>query len=488
MLNLNISTIVPKKVTDRIVFTGKNFSITDNILKKLITLKDIKILKNLLSEKKNENFFCIDNFGSTPEKTIFINSKENLSSMELQQLGGQVISKFKNKSDINIFFNNEEQTNENVFYNFFLGATLKKYSFLKYKTFIPERKKDNLKNLNLIVKNKNFFLLIKKKIFSLASSVFFTRDLVSEPPNVLNPERFVKEIKKLSSIGVKIKVYDLNELKKLGMNAIIGVSQGSKNLPFFVTMIWKPKKYNNKKPLSFIGKGVCFDTGGISLKPAKFMEDMKYDMAGAGAVVGLMKSIALNKINKYVIGAVALVENMPSGSAQRPGDIIQSYSGKTIEILNTDAEGRLILADAIYYVEKNYKPDLIVDLATLTGAMVVALGNEYAGIFSNNDNLANKLMKSGEIEGEKLWRFPLHKNYDELMNSEVADVQNINYSGGAGSITAAQFLQRFIFKNTPWAHLDIAGVAWTKKDLDIVPKGATGFGVKLLTNFVENYN
>jgi len=272
------------------------------------------------------------------------------------------------------------------------------------------------------------------------------------------------------------------------MNAIIGVSQGSKNLPFFVTMIWKPKKYNNKKPLSFIGKGVCFDTGGISLKPAKFMEDMKYDMAGAGAVVGLMKSIALNKINKYVIGAVALVENMPSGSAQRPGDIIQSYSGKTIEILNTDAEGRLILADAIYYVEKNYKPDLIVDLATLTGAMVVALGNEYAGIFSNNDNLANKLMKSGEIEGEKLWRFPLHKNYDELMNSEVADVQNINYSGGAGSITAAQFLQRFIFKNTPWAHLDIAGVAWTKKDLDIVPKGATGFGVKLLTNFVENYN
>jgi len=488
MLDLNISTTIPKKVTDRIVFTDKNFNITDNILRKLIIFKDIKALKNLLDEKKNENFFCINNFNVCPEKTIFINFKEDLSSIEIQQLGGQVISKFKNNSDINIFFNSEEQKYQNMFYNFFLGATLKKYSFLKYKTVIPEKKKDNLKKLNLIVKNKVFFHSIKKKIFSLASSVFFTRDLVSEPPNVLSPEMFVKEIKKLSSLGIKIVVYDLNKLKKLGMNAIIGVSQGSKNLPFFVTMEWKPKNHTNKKPLSFIGKGVCFDTGGISLKPAKFMEDMKYDMAGAGAIAGLMRSVALSKINKYVVGAVALVENMPSGSAQRPGDVVKSYSGKTIEILNTDAEGRLILADAIHYVEKHYNPDLIVDLATLTGAIVVSLGNEYAGIFSNNDKLANTLIKSGEVEGEKLWKFPLHKNYDDLMNSEIADVQNINYSGGAGSITAAQFLQRFISKNTAWAHLDIAGMAWTKKDLDITPKGATGFGVKLLTNFVENYS
>jgi len=487
MLNLNIVTTVQKKIIDRIIFTGENFNVTDDILKKSITLKNTKSLKNLLSENKNENFFCLNTFNSENEKIIFVNFKGNRSTIELQQLGGQVISKFKNNSDINIFFNSEEHKYENMFYNFFLGATLKKYSFLKYKTSIPEKKKDNLKNLNFIVKNKNFFLSLKKKISSLASSVFFTRDLVSEPPNILNPERFVREIKKLSSLGIKIVVYDLNKLKRLGMNAIIGVSQGSKSLPFFVTMEWRPKNATNKKPLSFIGKGVCFDTGGISLKPAKFMEDMKYDMAGAGAVVGLMRSVALSKIKKYVVGAVALVENMPSGSAQRPGDIVKSYSGKTIEILNTDAEGRLLLADAIHYVEKHYNPDLIVDLATLTGAMVVSLGNEYAGIFSNNDNLANKLIKSGEVEGEKLWRFPLHKNYDELMNSEIADVQNINYSGGAGSITAAQFLQRFISKNTSWAHLDIAGMAWTKKDLDIIPKGATGFGVKLLTNFVENY-
>jgi len=488
MLSLNIVTTFSKKITDRIVFTGKNFNVTNEIFKNSVDLKNIKFLKSLLNEKKNDNFFCLNNFNFGPEKTIFINLKENLSTVELQQLGGQVISNFKEKSDINVFFNVEDQKYQNVFYNFFLGATLKKYSFLKYKTLISEKKKDNLRNLNLIVKNKAFFQELKKKIFSLASSVFFTRDLVSEPANVLNPEKFVKEINKLSSIGVKIKVYDFNKLKSLGMNAIIGVSQGSKNLPFFVTMEWKPKNSTNKKPLSFIGKGVCFDTGGISLKPAKFMEDMKYDMAGAGAVVGLMRSVALSKIKKYVVGAVALVENMPSGSAQRPGDVVRSYSGKTIEILNTDAEGRLILADAIHYVEKHYNPDLIVDLATLTGAMVVSLGNEYAGIFSNNDNLSNRLIKSGEVEGEKLWKFPLHKNYDELMNSDIADVQNINYSGGAGSITAAQFLQRFISKNTPWAHLDIAGMAWTKKDLDIIPKGATGFGVKLLTNFVENYN
>jgi leucyl aminopeptidase len=271
------------------------------------------------------------------------------------------------------------------------------------------------------------------------------------------------------------------------MNALLGVAQGSKNLPYFVTITWKPNNSKNKKPLSFIGKGVCFDTGGISLKPAKFMEDMKYDMAGAGAVVGLMKTLALRKSKSYVVGAVALVENMPGGSAQRPGDIVKSYSGKTIEVLNPDAEGRLILADAIYYIDEQYKPELIVDLATLTGAIVVSLGSEYAGLFSNNDKLSEKLMKAGEIENEKLWRFPLHKNYDKLMDSKIADMQNINYSGGAGSITAAQFLQRFIKNSTPWAHLDIAGMAWTKKDLETIPTGATGYGVKLLNKFVEKY-
>ena len=340
----------------------------------------------------------------------------------------------------------------------------------------------------MVTKNKNFFSNVKNKIENIINGVFLTRDLVSEPPNYLNPEKFVSEIKKLSKLGLKIEIFDNSKMKKMGMNALLGVAQGSKNLPYFAVITWKPSNAKNKKPISFIGKGVCFDTGGISLKPAKFMEDMKYDMAGAGAVVGVMKTLALRKSKSYVIGAVALVENMPGGSAQRPGDIVKSYSGKTIEVLNTDAEGRLILADAIYYIDETYNPELIVDLATLTGAIVVALGNEYAGLFSNNDKLSERLMKAGEIEDEKLWRFPLHKNYDKLMDSKIADVQNINYSGGAGSTTAAQFLQRFLKQNTPWAHLDIAGMAWTKKDMDIIPTGATGYGVKLLNRFIEeNY-
>jgi leucyl aminopeptidase len=341
--------------------------------------------------------------------------------------------------------------------------------------------------LSISTKNKNFFYKIKKDIDNIVNGVFLTRDLVSEPPNYLNPQMFVNEIKKLSKLGLKVEVFDHSKMKKIGMNALLGVAQGSKNFPYFVTIKWKPNNSKNKKPLSFIGKGVCFDTGGISLKPAKFMEDMKYDMAGAGAVVGLMKTLALRKSKSYVIGTVALVENMPGGSAQRPGDIVKSYSGKTIEVLNTDAEGRLILADAIYYIDEQYNPEFIIDLATLTGAIVVSLGNEYAGLFSNDDKLSEKLINVGEIENEKLWRFPLHKNYDKLMDSKIADIQNINYSGGAGSITAAQFLQRFLKNKTSWAHLDIAGMAWTKKDLDIIPTGATGFGVKLLNKLVEKY-
>jgi leucyl aminopeptidase len=441
-----------------------------------------------LQKNKDEDYFVFNYHSSGPKKIIFINHKDNKDEFEYQNIGGKVISEIKSAKEINVIFSNENKTLENYYFNFFLGCFLKKYSFTKYKTIF--KKNENTKEIiNLLItsSNKNFFIKIKNNIENIINGVFLTRDLVSEPPNYLNPERFVSEIKKLSKLGLKVDVFDYSKMKKIGMNALLGVSQGSKNLPYFVTITWKPNNSKNKKPLSFIGKGVCFDTGGISLKPAKFMEDMKYDMAGAGAVVGLMKTLALRKSKSYVVGAVALVENMPGGSAQRPGDIVKSYSGKTIEVLNTDAEGRLILADAIYYIDEQYKPELIVDLATLTGAIVVSLGSEYAGLFSNNDKLSEKLIKAGEIENEKLWRFPLHKNYDKLMDSKIADIQNINYSGGAGSITAAQFLQRFLKNRTPWAHLDIAGMAWTKKDLDIIPTGATGYGVKLLNKFVEKY-
>ena len=241
----------------------------------------------------------------------------------------------------------------------------------------------------------------------------------------------------------------------------------------------------SKNPLAFVGKGVCFDTGGISLKPARFMEEMKYDMGGSAVVVGLMKSLALRKAKINVVGVVGLVENMPDGNAQRPGDIVKSYSGKTIEILNTDAEGRLVLADALTYTEEKFKPKFIVDLATLTGAIIVSLGEEYAGLFSNDDKLSERLHEIGNNINEKVWRLPLHKNYDKLIDSKYADVQNINYAGGAGSITAAQFLQRFIKNKTPWVHLDIAGMAFSKKAANLNSGGATGFGVRLLSDLIK---
>jgi leucyl aminopeptidase len=486
MLDLKIIPNVNSNADFYIFFCEKNFSFNS---KKLLFIDiNYKEINSLLLKNKDEDYFVFNFYSSKPKKIIFINQKDNKDDFENQNIGGKVISEIKSAKEINVIFSTENKSLENYYFNFFLGCFLKKYSFTKYKTIF--KKDENAKEIiNLLItsSNKNFFIKIKNNIENIINGVFLTRDLVSEPPNYLNPEKFVSEIKKLSKLGLKVDVFDYSKMKKIGMNALLGVAQGSKNVPYFVTITWKPNNSKNKKPLSFIGKGVCFDTGGISLKPAKFMEDMKYDMAGAGAVVGLMKTLALRKSRSYVVSAVALVENMPGGAAQRPGDIVKSYSGKTIEVLNTDAEGRLILADAIYYIDEQYSPELIVDLATLTGAIVVSLGSEYAGLFSNNDKLSEKLIKAGEIENEKLWRFPLHKNYDKLMDSKIADIQNINYSGGAGSITAAQFLQRFLKNNTPWAHLDIAGMAWTKKDLDIIPTGATGYGVKLLNKFVEKY-
>ena len=270
------------------------------------------------------------------------------------------------------------------------------------------------------------------------------------------------------------------------MNSLLGVGKGSARESFLVTLEWNGDRKNNKSPLSFVGKGVCFDTGGISLKPAKFMEEMKYDMAGSAVVAGLIQTLAIRKAKVNAVGVVGLVENMPGGNAQRPGDIVRAFNGKTIEVLNTDAEGRLVLADALSFTEKKFKPKFIVDLATLTGAIIVALGEEYAGLFSNNDDLAKKIFKAGKKVNEKVWRLPLHKNYDKLMDSSIADIQNINYSGGAGSITAAQFLQRFIEK-TPWAHLDIAGMAFSKKAANLNPGGATGFGVRLLNQLIEDH-
>ena len=369
----------------------------------------------------------------------------------------------------------------NLIGHFLHGMRLKSYKFEKYKT--KKDKKDIV--VNVIGKN----IPSQKdqlKFKAIEEGSFYTRDLVSEPGNVLHPDEYAKRLSSLKKIGLKVNIYDEKKLKKLGMNTLLGVGQGSIRGSYLVTMEWNGLK-SKSKPVAFVGKGVCFDTGGISLKPAKFMEDMTYDMAGSAVVVGLMKSLAMRKAKINAVGVVGLVENMPGGNALRPGDILKSYSGKTVEVLNTDAEGRLVLADALTYTEKKFKPKFIIDLATLTGAIIVALGSEYAGLFSNDDKLSKQLIDVGENVKEKVWRMPLNKNFDKLIDSKNADMQNINYVGGAGSTTAAQFLQRFILNKTPWAHLDIAGMAFSKYGGALNSGGATGYGVRLLNKLIEEY-
>ena len=330
-----------------------------------------------------------------------------------------------------------------------------------------------------------------KKAFSsldkLVDGVFFTRDLVSEPGNILYPESLAEQAQTLSELGVEVEVLDEKKLKKLGAGALLGVGQGSVKPPRLIIMRWNGAKKSDAQPVAIIGKGITFDTGGISLKPGAGMEDMKWDMGGSGVVIGLMKALAGRKAKLNAIGIVAAAENMPDGNAIRPGDILTSLSGQTIEVNNTDAEGRLVLADALWYCQDKFKPAFMIDLATLTGAIMIALGSEQAGLFSNDDALADQLIAAGKATGEHLWRMPLGDGYNKQIDSDVADMKNISGSREAGASIGAVFLQRFV-NGTKWAHLDIAAMAWSKKDAPTVPKGATGYGVRLLDNFLAaNY-
>jgi len=438
------------------------------------------------NESKNKKFLAF-NLNSN-QKIILVSIKKKPTSLDNEKIGAE----FYNFIKVNSLFNltliekniiEAKKNNENILEEFLHGIELKSYEFNKYKA----KKKDLTININISGRKKN--LTLNNRYNALVEGINFARDLVSEPSNILTPREYTNRLSKLRKHGLKVTIYNESKLKKLKMFSLLGVGQGSLKGSYLVTIEWHGNKKNKTKPLSFVGKGVCFDTGGISLKPAKFMEEMKYDMAGSAVVAGLLKTLAIRKSKINAVGVVGLVENMPGGNAQKPGDIVKSFSGKTIEVLNTDAEGRLVLADALSFTEKKFKPKNIIDLATLTGAIIISLGGEYAGLFSNNDDLSSKIFKAGEKVGEKVWRLPLHKNYDKLINSPVADVQNINYSGGAGSITAAQFLQRFILNKTPWAHLDIAGMAFSKKAANLNPSGATGFGVRLLNKFIEeNYD
>jgi leucyl aminopeptidase len=470
-----------KKLSANLVlFVDQNFNISG--LKKYISNNEFSYISDLLKTsdlKKDLLFFEINS-----KKTIFLVSiKKDLKTSDIESLGAKFHSHI-NYDKKNDYFVNSDTINSKTesFLGYFLhGLKLKSYEFNIYKS----KKDKRLISVNVIGNKNKTSIKNQLRFKALEEGTFFARDLVSEPGNILHPDEYAKRINSLKKFGLKINIYDDKKLKALGMNALLGVGQGSIRGSYLVTMEWNGLK-NNTKPLAFVGKGVCFDTGGISLKPAKFMEDMTYDMAGSATVVGLMKNLALRKAKINAVGVVGLVENMPGGNAQRPGDIVKSYSGKTIEILNTDAEGRLVLADALTFTEKKFKPKFIVDLATLTGAIIVSLGSEYAGLFSNDNKLSKQLLDAGEKVEEKLWRMPLHKNFDKLIDSKNADMQNINYVGGAGSTTAAQFLQRFILNKTPWAHLDIAGMAFSKYGGALNSGGATGYGVRLLNKLIED--
>ena len=469
-----------KPSNNLVLFSDEKFNI--NALKKYISISEFSYINDLLkSSDLDKNIFVFEL--SSKKKVVLISIKKNIKSSDIENLGAEFYGRINYGKNSEYFVNSDSIISKNKnFIGYFLhGLKLKSYEFNKYKT----KKKSRTISINVIGKKNNLSPQSILKFKALEEGTFYARDLVSEPGNILHPDEYAKRINSLKKLGLKINIYDKKKLKKLGMNALLGVGQGSVRGSYLVTMEWNGVK-NNSKPLAFVGKGVCFDTGGISLKPAKFMEDMTYDMAGSAVVVGLMKNIALRKAKINAVGVVGLVENMPGGNAQRPGDIVKSYSGKTIEILNTDAEGRLVLADALTFTEKKFKPKFMVDLATLTGAIIVALGSEYAGLFSNDDKLSEQILIAGEKVEEKVWRMPLHKNFDKLINSKNADMQNINYVGGAGSTTAAQFLQRFVLNKTPWAHLDIAGMAFSKYGGALNSGGATGYGVRLLNKLIED--
>lgn len=368
---------------------------------------------------------------------------------------------------------------------FAMGARLRNWRLDTYRTRLADNAKPSL--TTIVIASPSGDISARWGSYSaVADGVALTQTLVAEPPNILFPESFVERCQHLADLGVEIEVLDERQMKALGMGALLGVAQGSTRPPRLLVMRWNGGDAGDK-PVVFIGKGVTFDTGGISLKPGPGMDMMKWDMGGAGAVAGAMKALAGRKAKANVIGILGLVENMPDGNAQRPGDIVTTMSGQTVEVLNTDAEGRLVLCDAITWAQKVYAPEIIIDLATLTGAMVISLGHEYGGMFANDEALAAGLTAAGETSGNKLWRFPLSAAYDKLIDSPIADMKNVG-PREAGSITAAQFIKRFVDEGVKWAHLDIAGMAWSDKDGPVWAKGATGYGVRLLDRYIaENH-
>ncbi len=452
------------------ILLSENFNTQKNLLNLFKKIIDNDSSNIILVRSEKGNFLLVK------RKTL----DKDLTYKYIEELGGKIYNKVKplGSSQVKIY-ENDISINERLA----LGISLSSYKFENYKKN-KIKQKINLKNVVFVCNEPSKNLNKISEIQNLAKGVFTARDLVWQPPNILYPSSFADECKKLKKIGVKVTIYNERQLKKIGMDALLAVGRGSRKDSQVVVMEWSGGKKDNK-PMAFIGKGVCFDSGGLSLKPAKSMEDMKWDMGGAATVTGIIEAAALSKFKYNLIGIIGLVENMPDGDAQRPGDVVKSYSGQTIEVLNTDAEGRLVLADILSWTEKKYKPKFMINFATLTGAMIVALGNIRAGLFSNNKEISEAIFNSGEITGEKVWAMPLDDDYDQLIKTEIADMKNIG-GPGAGSITAGCFLKRHVEK-TPWAHLDIAGVTWQNKSTPSIPSGGVGWGVKMIYHLIQQY-
>jgi len=466
---------------------------TNNVIHVLFYSENNLLLSKVLEKDKDLlNFFnktIINKSASTflvrAEKGNFLLIRrktkiDDLKQKYLQDLGGAIFNKIKSIGCSEVKF---YEDNSKILEQLCLGVLLSSYKFDNYK-MVKSKEINDLKKITVVTEQNENFSKMFEEIKNLAQGVFRARDLVWQPPNILYPSTFADECNKLKKIGLKVNVYNEQQLDKMGMSALLAVGRGSRKDSKVVVMEWLGGK-KNTPPMAFIGKGVCFDSGGLSLKPPKSMEDMKWDMGGAATVTGLLETVALSKLKFNVIGVLGLVENMPDGDAQRPGDVVKSVSGQTIEVLNTDAEGRLVLADLLSWTEKKYKPKFMINLATLTGAMIVALGNIRAGLFSNDEKISKAIFDAGESTGEKVWAMPLDDDYDQLIKTEIADMKNIG-GPGAGSITAACFLKRHVEK-TPWAHLDIAGVTWKNKSTPSIPYGGVGWGVRMLYHMIKQH-
>jgi len=473
----NIKTKFTTNNVIHVLFYSENNSLLSKVLEKD---KDLLNFFNKTIINKSASTFLVraekGNFLLIRRKTKI----DDLKQKYLQDLGGAIFNKIKSLGCSEVKF---YEDNSKILEQLCLGVLLSSYKFDNYK-MVKSKEINDLKKITVVTEQNENFSKMFEEIKNLAQGVFRARDLVWQPPNILYPSTFADECKKLKKIGLKVNVYNEQQLDKMGMSALLAVGRGSRKDSKVVVMEWLGGK-KNTPPMAFIGKGVCFDSGGLSLKPPKSMEDMKWDMGGAATVTGLLETVALSKLKFNVIGVLGLVENMPDGDAQRPGDVVKSVSGQTIEVLNTDAEGRLVLADLLSWTEKKYKPKFMINLATLTGAMIVALGNIRAGLFSNDEKISKAIFDAGESTGEKVWAMPLDDDYDQLIKTEIADMKNIG-GPGAGSITAACFLKRHVEK-TPWAHLDIAGVTWKNKSTPSIPYGGVGWGVRMLYHMIKQH-